>query len=253
VVKTFGSVPWRSLFVLVLFMFIALAMWGASTNFYFQSYLDQSALEQFLSRLGFNVSTENAYIIGFSLFNTLNAVVQFMGVLFLSGFLANRFGKKTTFLVGLSLCTFFTALFFLPSPQDVGMVYLLCFLKSLAYGPTIPLLWAMVADTADHMEYINHRRATGFCFSGVIFALKSGMGIGGAIAGLILSLFGYVSGFGSLQSETTVTGIRLVSSLFPALLLIVGIVSLCFYPITKSYNEKMQTELAHRRHSKYKI
>ena len=253
VVKTFGSVPWRSLFVLVLFMFIALAMWGASTNFYFQSYLDQSALEQFLSRLGFNVSTENAYIIGFSLFNTLNAVVQFMGVLFLSGFLANRFGKKTTFLVGLSLCTFFTALFFLPSPQDVGMVYLLCFLKSLAYGPTIPLLWAMVADTADHMEYINHRRATGFCFSGVIFALKSGMGIGGAIAGLILSLFGYVSGFGSLQSETTVTGIRLVSSLFPALLLIVGIVSLCFYPITKSYNEKMQTELAHRRHSKYNI
>lgn len=253
VVKTFGSVPWRSLFVLVLFMFIALAMWGASTNFYFQSYLDQSALEKFLSRLGFNVSTENAYIIGFSLFNTLNAVVQFMGVLFLSGFLANRFGKKTTFLVGLSLCTFFTALFFLPSPQDVGMVYLLCFLKSLAYGPTIPLLWAMVADTADHMEYINHRRATGFCFSGVIFALKSGMGIGGAIAGLILSLFGYVSGFGSLQSETTVTGIRLVSSLFPALLLIVGIVSLCFYPITKSYNEKMQTELAHRRHSKYKI
>jgi GPH family glycoside/pentoside/hexuronide:cation symporter len=133
------------------------------------------------------------------------------------------------------------------------MVYLLCFLKSLAYGPTIPLLWAMVADTADHMEYINHRRATGFCFSGVIFALKSGMGIGGAIAGLILSLFGYVSGFGSLQSETTVTGIRLVSSLFPALLLIVGIVSLCFYPITKSYNEKMQTELAHRRHSKYNI
>ena len=248
--KTFSSVPWRSIFVLVLFMFIALAMWGASTNFYFQSYLDQSALSQFLGRLGFSTSSENAYIIGFSLFNTVNAVVQFLGVLFLSGFLANRFGKKTTFLAGLSLCTFFTALFYLPSPQDIGMVYLLCLLKSLAYGPTIPLLWAMVADTADHMEYINHRRATGFCFSGVIFALKTGMGIGGAFAGLILSLFGFVSGFGIQQSETTVTGIRLVSSLFPALLLIVGIIALYFYPISKSYNEKMQAELAHRRHSK---
>lgn len=167
-----------------------------------------------------------------------------------SGFLANRFGKKTTFLAGLSLCTFFTALFYLPSPQDIGMVYLLCLLKSLAYGPTIPLLWAMVADTADHMEYINHRRATGFCFSGVIFALKTGMGIGGAFAGLILSLFGFVSGLGMQQSGTTVTGIRLVSSLFPALLLIVGITALYFYPISKSYNEKMQAELAHRRHSK---
>ena len=132
--KTFSSVPWRSIFVLVLFMFIALAMWGASTNFYFQSYLDQSALSQFLNRVGFSTSSENAYIIGFSLFNTVNAVVQFLGVLFLSGFLANRFGKKTTFLAGLSLCTFFTALFYLPSPQDIGMVYLLCLLKSLAYG-----------------------------------------------------------------------------------------------------------------------
>lgn len=52
------------------------------------------------------------------------------------------------------------------------------------------------------------------------------------------------------QSGTTVTGIRLVSSLFPALLLIVGIIALYFYPISKSYNEKMQAELAHRRHSK---
>ena len=83
--------------------------------------------------------------------------------------------------------------------------------------------------------------------SGIIFALKSGMGIGGAIAGLILSIFGYMSGIGNTQSETAVWGIRLVTSLVPALLFTMGVVVMYFYPITKSYNEKMQAELAHRR------
>ena len=245
--ETFTNTPWRVLFVLVLCVFTAIAMFGSSANFYFQSYLDQNTLQQFLGNFGFNISKNEAYTVGFSLFNTLNAVVQFMGVLFLSELLANRFGKKTTFTVGLALCTIFTALFYLPSPRDVGMVYALCLLKSLSYGPTIPLMWAMIADAADHMEYINHRRATGFCFSGIIFALKSGMGIGGAIAGLILSIFGYVSGIGNTQSETAVWGIRLVTSLVPALLFTIGVVVMYFYPITKSYNEKMQAELAHRR------
>ena len=245
--ETFTNTPWRVLFVLVLCVFIAIAMFGSSANFYFQSYLDQNTLQQFLGNFGFNISKNEAYTVGFSLFNTLNAVVQFMGVLFLSELLANRFGKKTTFTVGLALCTIFTALFYLPSPRDVGMVYALCLLKSLSYGPTIPLMWAMIADAADHMEYINHRRATGFCFSGIIFALKSGMGIGGAIAALILSIFGYMSGIGNTQSETAVWGIRLVTSLVPALLFSMGVVVMHFYPITKSYNEKMQAELAHRR------
>lgn len=44
------------------------------------------------------------------------------------------------------------------------MMFVLNFLKSLAYAPTVPLLWAMIADVADHSEYINYRRATGFIF-----------------------------------------------------------------------------------------
>jgi len=251
--ETFNSTPWRVLFLLTLLIFTSMAMWGSSTNFYFQSYLNQESLGVFLANLGFTMNVTSAYTIGFSVFNTLNAVVQFLGVLFLSEYLANRFGKKTTFIVGLSLCAFFTALFYLPTPRDIGWVYVLCLLKSLSFAPTIPLLWAMVADTADYMEYLNHRRATGFCFSGIIFALKSGLGIGGAIAGLILSAFGYVSGIGSVQSDSAVWGIRLVSSLVPAMLFLLGVVALCFYPISKSYNEKMQAELTYRRQMNRRI
>ena len=133
-------------------------------------------------------------------------------------------------------------------PEFDGNLHL-CILKSLAYAPTVPLLWAMIGDVADHIEYVNYRRATGFCFSGVVFALKAGLGLGGAFAGLILSAFGYVSMTGTkvIQSASAIEGIRLVSSLVPALLFAIGVVALFFYPISKQFNENMQAELAKRR------
>ena len=259
-----SNVPWRAMFVLTLFVFITLAMWGSAMSFYFQNYVDQGALFAFLDSMGlvrpegegnFILSTFNliaheqsdAYAIGFSLFNMIGALVQFVGVILLSNFLANRYGKRQTFIVCLSLTVVFTAMFWLPGPQDVTSMFVLCVLKSLAYAPTVPLLWAMIGDVADHIEYVNHRRATGFCFSGVVFALKAGLGLGGAFAGLILSAFGYASGLNVVQSEQAIQGIRLVSSLVPALLFAVGVAALFFYPISKRFNEQMQAELAERR------
>lgn len=263
-----ANVPWRSMFLLTLFVFITLAMWGSAMSFYFQTYVDQSALYVFLDDVGlvaaadgetgvghallgaFNLvahGESDAYAIGFSLFNMVGAIVQFLGVITLSTFLANRYGKKQTFIVCLSLTAVFTAMFYLPQPGDVRLMFVLCVLKSLAYAPTVPLLWAMIGDVADHIEYVNHRRATGLCFSGVVFALKAGLGLGGAFAGLILSAFGFQSGGAMAQSESAIAGIQIASSIVPAVLFGIGVAALFFYPITKEFNERMQAELAERR------
>ena len=262
-----SSVPWRSMFILTLFVFITLAMWGSAMNYYFENYVDKAALFAFLDNIGlvaaepgnsvgYHVlnafglivtSSDKAYEVGFGVFNMVGALVQFFGVIFLSEFLANKYGKKRTFIVCLSLTAIFTAMFYLPAKDNVGMMFVLNFLKSLAYAPTVPLLWAMIADVADHSEYIHYRRATGFIFSGVVFALKAGLGIGGAVLGFLLSGFGYISGSGVAQSDTAVQGIILSSSLIPAAFFLVGVVALFFYPISKEYNEKMQAELSERR------
>lgn len=245
--EVLGDTPWRAMFVLTLFVFITLAVWGSAMSFYFQEYADQQALATWLQRWGIEATRETAYSVGFSLFNTEGAVVQFFGVILLSERLANRHGKKETFVVCLALTALFTAMFYIPSPDDIGLMFALNVMKSLAYAPTVPLLWAMLGDVADHVEYQNHRRATGFCFSGVVFALKAGLGLGGALAGLVLSAFGYISNSTGMQPWTAIQGIRWVASLIPALLFAVGVVALLFYPITKSYNENMQEELALRR------
>ena len=263
----FCSIPWRAMFILTLFIFITLAMWGSAMNYYFENYVDSSALYAFLDRLGLVAtqvdtslsysilnafglivsSPEKAYEVGFGVFNMVGALVQFFGVILLSSFLANRYGKKSVFIICLTLTAIFTALFYFPNQTDIETMFALNFLKSLAYAPTVPLLWAMIADVADHSEYVNYRRATGFVFAGVVFALKAGLGIGGAILGFLLSGFGYVSGAGTVQTEYAIHGIILSSSLIPAATFFIGVIALCFYPITKTYNEKMQAELTERR------
>lgn len=255
------------MFVLTLFVFITLAMWGSAMNYYFENYVDAGALYAFLDKLGL-VATEaqdsigysilnafglivsspdKAYEVGFGVFNMLGALVQFFGVILLSEYLANKYGKKQTFIVCLTLTAIFTAMFYFPAKDNIGFMFVLNFLKSLAYAPTVPLLWAMIADVADHSEYVHYRRATGFVFAGVVFALKAGLGVGGAILGFLLSGFGYISGAGVAQSDSAIHGIILSSSLIPAATFFVGVIALFFYPITKKYNEKMQAELAERR------
>ena len=262
-----SSLPWRAMFVLTLFVFITLAMWGSAMNYYFENYVDAGALYAFLDKLGL-VATEaqdsigysilnafglivsspdKAYEVGFGVFNMLGALVQFFGVILLSEYLANKYGKKQTFIVCLTLTAIFTAMFYFPAKDNIGFMFVLNFLKSLAYAPTVPLLWAMIADVADHSEYVHYRRATGFVFAGVVFALKAGLGVGGAILGFLLSGFGYISGAGVAQSDSAIHGIILSSSLIPAATFFVGVIAVFFYPITKKYNEKMQAELAERR------
>lgn len=247
---TIHDLPWNTMFVLTFAIFITLSMWGSAMNFYFQYNIDQKSLFDFLHFFGLVDEQSEAYSVGFSVFNMVGALVQFFGVICLSRYLANKYGKKKVFMVCLILTAAFSAMFYIPSPTDVSLIFVLNILKSLSYAPTIPLLWAMIGDVADHIEFENHRRATGFCFSGIIMALKVGLGTGGAIAGVIISAFGYVSGNVSIQNESAIEGIRLVSSIVPAFLFGIGVVTLYFYPISKEYNEHMQAMLTARRQRK---
>lgn len=267
-----SCVPWRAMFILTLFLFVTLAMWGSAMSYYFNYYVDKSVLFDLLSRVGLTSTGDSnggmghklldafglivyredqVFAVGFSLFNMVGQVVTLAAVIFLSQFLAGRFGKRRVFILCLALTAIFTGLFFFIPADQLGWIFTVNILKSLAYAPTIPLLWAMMGDVADYSEWKNNRRATGFVFAGIVFALKAGLGIGGAICGGIIDAFGFVPGV--LQSDSSLFGIRLVASLVPAVTFLVGVIALVFYPISKKVNEDIQVELSVRRAPKIDV
>jgi Na+/melibiose symporter-like transporter len=261
-----SNTPWKAMFVLTLFLFTTLALWGSSMSYYFNYVVDKNALFAFLDKAGLvgiantemNVlktfldafglivyEPEKVFAVGFSLFNMIGQIVTLVGVIFLSQFLSNIFGKRNVFIICLALTAVFTGLFFVVSPTNITGIFALNILKSLAYAPTIPLLWAMMGDVADHSEWLHHRRATGFVFAGIVFALKAGLGIGGAICGAIIDSFGFVAN--AVQTDSAIHGIKLTASIIPAVTFFIGVIALFFYPISKALNEKLQHELNERR------
>jgi len=216
--------PWLAIFSLTIFLFITLSMRGGVMLYYFKYYVNREDL--------------------FSVFNVCGLAATIAGVV-ASAPLARRYGKRDVFIVGLVLTVVFTALFGIFSQTAIVGMFAVEMLRQLAYGFTIPLLWAMMADVADFSEWKNRRRATAIVFSGIVFALKAGLGFGGAIGGWLLASYGYVPNVA--QSAHALQGIRLTASLFPAATFLISVVCLFFYKIDRRLEIQITDELAERR------
>jgi len=97
----------------------------------------------------------------------------------------------------------------------------------------------------DFAEWKTGRRTTGIIYATIIFALKVGLSLGGAIAGWLLSGYGYQPNVE--QTPLALQGITLNISVYPAILFGICIACLVGYTISKSLALEIQDELADRR------
>jgi Na+/melibiose symporter-like transporter len=252
--------PWIAMFILTLAHFAMLAMRGGTLVYYFQYYVNQDSLFDFLQSIGLTGAHGNYFLnlfglivdakrsnvasVGFSLLNMSSQVVTVAGVL-CSAALSIRFGKRAVALVGFSVTTVFMAAFVLLPADSVGALFLMEYARALSYAPTIPLIWAMFADVADYAEWKTGRRTTGVIFATILFGLKTGLSLGGFAAGWLLSGYGYKPNV--VQTPQALQGIRMTISIYPAILFLIVIICLIRYKIGKRLNLQIQDELAERR------
>jgi glycoside/pentoside/hexuronide:cation symporter, GPH family len=221
-----GNGPWKAMFALTIILFVTLALRGGVMVYFFKYYVGREDM--------------------FGLFNVIGTGATIIGVL-LSKSAAEKIGKRRLFVIGLLGTVIFTAAFILLPPNNLPLIITTEALRQFAYGFTIPLLWAMMADVADFSEWRNHRRATAVIFSAIIFGLKAGLGIGGAIGGYLLDAYGYVPN--AVQSGHALFGIRLTASIYPAIAFLACAVCLSFYRIDKTVELEMSRELTERRNT----
>lgn len=258
--------PWIAMFIITLAHFIVAAMRGGTVLYYFEYYMDRDSLFGLLQSLGLTGAAEggqwrsllatfglivdaertNVASVGFSLFNMFSQFVTVIGVA-CATFLSIRFGKKAVVQVGFALTVVFMACFILLPADAVGATFALEFFRALSFAPTIPLLWAMFADVADYAEWKTGRRTTGVIYATIMFALKTGLSLGGALAGWLLSAYGYKANVA--QTAHALWGIRMTVSIYPAIFFLVVVICLFFYKIDKALNIRIQDELAERRRS----
>ncbi|MFA7183027.1 MAG: MFS transporter [Bacteroidales bacterium] len=242
--------PWIVMLIITVFIFITLSLKGGMYVYYFENYLSQEHLAGFLEKVGLNklsgfTSSSDVATSGFSLFMASGIVTTLIGIA-ISKPLADRFGKRDVFGCSLFLSALCLLMFYFYSPQAIGSVFATQMLHGFFYGISTPLLWAMIADVADYSEWKNSRRATAIIFSAMIFGLKAGLSIGGALVAGILASYGYSEQL-AVQSAETVNGIKLSLSIYPMLTFFVSVACLFFYEINKKMEVRLQEELTARR------
>ena len=248
--------PWLVMFLVFIMMFIFLGIRNSILLYFFKYYLDPASMTNLLEGLDkglfgllgkVGMIGANADIAGntFSIINIFSQLVTIIGLM-VSRPLANKFGKRDVFRTGLILCVLLSAAFIFVTPQSVVLTLLLQLFFQFMWGvAAMSLPWAMMADVADFSDWKNNRRATGIVFAGIIIGLKVGLAIGGSLAGALLNSYGYVANVA--QTPHALTGIRMITSIWPASFLAIGIILLFFYQINKSVETQMQNDLADRR------
>ena len=227
-----GNGPWIALFFSGIFALTNVAMRGGATVFYFKYYVGDDGTPLFL------IFDKTAVFLSLSTFALIGGVMM-------TQFLCKRFDKRHL-MIALTLgnAVAMSAFYFIP-PEQYWLMVAVGSLGTFIVGPTPALVWSMYADCADYGEWKSGRRTTALIFSGAQFAQKLGLAVGAGLSGYILFLFGFVSN--ELQSSTSMAGIRLMFSVFPAILAVLSAVAIIFYRLDGDRVKQIERELAERR------
>jgi GPH family glycoside/pentoside/hexuronide:cation symporter len=179
-----------------------------------------------------------------SAFNTLGQACSIIGVLLVSA-IASRLGKKRAFIILYVISILSTAAFYFLGQEQVGLMFTLQAIGSIAGSPLSVLLWAMYADTADYSDWKNGRRATGLVFSASTMSQKFGWALAAFAATQVMSLTGFVPN--QKQTLESVNSLVLLVSLIPAGFGLLALIPLHFYNLDEATMKKIARDLAERR------
>ena len=219
--------PWILMGLATFFQLTFIVMRGSSTTYYFRYFVGN----QELNLLGMNIDL--GYALFTSSFIGVGTIATFIGAL-LTSRINRYFSKKTIYSRFLIMSAICSLLFYFLAPENIILIYTLNALVSFFFGSVSVTQWAMYTDTADYGEWKFGRRSTALIMAASLFALKMGLTAGGTVVGWVLEGYGFIAN--EIQTESTLLGIKMLMSVFPALFGIIGGFLVLFYPIT---DEKM--------------
>lgn len=228
--------PWIMLLVAAIFSLTFIGLRNGTAIYYFKyvaGYDNQPVITLGMLKLD-----------RLSVFLSSGMLCQMLGSLCLSYFarIADKRILSVLLTFGTAVC--YGAFYFIPK-DSFGLQLALNAIGTFCLGPTSALVWAMYADVADYGEWKFGRRSTGLVYAASLFALKTGTAVAGLLLPLLLLAYGYKANVS--QTETSLLGIALTFSIFPAVFAVLKGVMLWLYPLSKAKVEQIEADLKARR------
>jgi GPH family glycoside/pentoside/hexuronide:cation symporter len=179
-------------------------------------------------------------------FGTLTAAATLL-VIPLTGWLATRFGKRTTFAMTVSVSLVGYALKWVGynPAHPYWLLYAAPFV-AFGVGSLFTLMGSMIADVCDYDELDTHRRREGVFGAIYWWMVKIGMALAGLLTGIMLNASGFDVVLDA-QPERALLLLRLFDVGVPLLTSALAIVVMLSYQISEERAYEIRAELERRR------
>ena len=185
-------------------------------------------------------------------FGTIYLVISYLPMGLMIPFankMIRKWGKKEICLVGFIISTVAAAICWLGHFTNIWIYIALAFFVNLGIGFVVLEVWAMCGDIVDHQEWVTGKREEATNYAVFTFMRKMGQALA-AVVPLLIGIIGYDKTAIGAQSQKVLDGIYNVATLGQLLLVVLMLVLIVLYPLSKKKAEQMQSELQARRAAK---
>lgn len=184
-------------------------------------------------------------------YGTLAAFATAFLVIPIVAFMAKKIGKRNAFRIAMSISVVgYVLKFWFFSPEWPWLIFLTLPLTSFGIGGLFTLMMSMTSDVCDVDELNNGQRREGMFAAVYWWFVKLGQAIAFFVSGATLSLVGFDASAGAIQTEATMTQLRIADAIIPAVGTLVGIWLMRWYDLDADAAQEVREQLEARRGKK---
>lgn len=164
---------------------------------------------------------------------------------------SQRIGKRGVYAAGMVLWIIAQGGLFFLQPGQLPLMYVLAVMSGFGVSVAYLIPWSMLPDVIELDELQTGQRREGIFYSFVTFLQKVCLGIAVAMVLQALDWAGYVKPTQGVplpvQPDDVLTAIRLSIGPVPTIALLIGMVLVYFYPITREVHAEIRLKLHERK------
>jgi GPH family glycoside/pentoside/hexuronide:cation symporter len=159
--------------------------------------------------------------------------------------ISDRINKGPAYALGLFIASAAVICsFFLPH-RPTPLIYLIAVVAGIGFSGQWVFPWSMLPDVVEYDEKMTGERREGIYYGLWAFLSKFTSALGIAVSGWALQGFGYIPN--AEQTAHALFGIRLFFAIVPAVVILISLPFLIWYPITRKRHAELVQELAGRK------
>jgi GPH family glycoside/pentoside/hexuronide:cation symporter len=161
---------------------------------------------------------------------------------------SRRIGKQAVYYSGMCFWIAVMAGLFFLGPDQITLTIVLAALAGVGIATAYLVPWSMLPDVVDLDELTSGERREGIYYGFMAFTQKTCVGLGIALTLQALEWYGFNRDLlPGEQPESALLALRWMIGPVPTVLLIIGMLLVYLYPLTRARHEQIQAELATRR------